>query len=147
MRRNLHDDCKPLEEAPDFRTALQAEAERYASRNFFASCRQYFWNFMYCRSSLYDEQLARYFQLFDRTQFHFLSLAELANDPFAATSRIIDFLGLDHAPLRKFDFSVRNSGGPYKMWDAWSGSFMDEAFSGLTDRVDHLVGRQLDWSF
>jgi hypothetical protein len=146
MRRNLHDDGKPLEDLSDFRIALEAEATRYASSGFFAGCRQYFWNFLYCRSSLYDEQLARYFHLFDRSQFHFLSLAELSTDPVATTRKITDFLGLDHASLRNFDFSIRNSGGPYETWDAPCDRFMDQAFSGLTDRVDRLVGRPLDWS-
>jgi len=56
MRRFNHHDGQPFEDLTDFVAALKAEEERYASATFFENCRQYFWNFMYCRSSLYDQQ-------------------------------------------------------------------------------------------
>ena len=146
MRRAKHKDGQSLEDIPDFATALRDEADRYASRLFFDSCRQYFWNFMYCRSSFYDEQLIRYFSLFDRDQFHVLSLAELASDPAAATGKIAAFLDLDQAPLRQFNFEASNGSGPYEPCCAESERLMDEIFAGLTERTDRLVGRPLDWS-
>lgn len=146
MRRVLHSDRQPLEEIADFASALRAEPERYASPDFCRNCRHYFWNFMYCRSSLYDEQLARYFALFDRDRFHVLSLAELAAGPAPATARIIEFLGLDRQPLRQFAFAIANYGGPFTPYDSECDRLMDEAFAGLTVRTNRLVGRPLDWS-
>jgi hypothetical protein len=146
MRRAIHADGQPLEDLPDFAAALRAEAHRYASTSFFKNCRQYFWNFMYCRSSLYDLQLRRYFSLFHRDQFHILSLAELASDPASTTGKIAAFLDLDQASLPQFDFQVSNHGGPYEPFCAKSNKLMDAAFAGLTERTDHLVGRHLDWS-
>lgn len=146
MRRALHNDQQPLEEIADFATALRAEAERYASPDFFQNCRHYFWNFLYCRSSLYDEQLARYFALFDRDRFHVLSLAELAADPAAATARIIEFLDLDRQPLQGFNFSVANHGGSHEPYNSESDRLMDEALAGVIERTDRLVRRPLDWS-
>ena len=66
---------------------------------------------MYCRSSWYDEQLSRYFSLFDKERFHVLSLAELATDPILATRRIAAFLDLDQASVHNIKFEVSNTGG------------------------------------
>jgi hypothetical protein len=146
MRRVLHEDGRPLEELPDFADALRAKAGRFASAEFFADCRQYFWNFMYCRSSFYDRQLGRYLELFDRRQFHVLTLAELAADPLAASERLIAFLGLDPTALPGFSFPVSNAGGPYEPYCGASSDLMGEIFAGLIERTEGLVGRRLDWS-
>jgi Sulfotransferase domain len=150
MRGIQHeDDGQPLEEIADFAGALRAEAGRFASAEFFAGCRQYFWNFMYCRSSFYDRQLGRYFELFDRRQFHVLTLAELAADPLAASERIIAFLGLDPTALPRFSFPVSNARGafePYTPYCSESSDLMDETFAGLIERTEGLLGRPLDWS-
>jgi hypothetical protein len=146
MRRAKSADGQSLEDLSYFAAALRVEAHRYASKSFFETCRQYFWNFMYCRSSFYDQQLTRYFSLFDRDRFHVLSLGELASDPAATTGKIAAFLELDQASLRQFDFQISNDGGPHEPFCAESDKLMDEAFAGLTDRTDRLVGRHLDWS-
>jgi len=106
-------DGQSLEDLSYFAAALRVEAYRYASKSFFETCRQYFWNFMYCQSSFYDQQLTRYFSLFDRDRFHVLSLGELASDPAATTGKIAAFLELDQASLRQFDFQISNDGGRY----------------------------------
>lgn len=146
MRRSVHADGQAMEEIPDFAAALRAETERYASPEFFANCRHYFWNFMYCRSSYYDEQLSRYLGLFDRAQFCVLTLADLAADPLAATYRIMEFLELDRSDLPRFTFPVSNADEPHANFSEESSSLMEETFAGLIDRTERLVGRQLDWS-
>ena len=147
MRGILHEnDGQPLEEIADFADALRAEAGRFASAEFFANCRQYFWNFMYCRSSFYDRQLGRYFEFFDRRQFHVLTLAELAADPLAASERMIAFLGLDPTRLPGFGFPVSNPGGPREPYCNVSNDLMDEIFAGLIERTKGLLGCRLDWS-
>ncbi len=52
MRRARHADGRPLELVETFQDALALEAERFHSDSFFSTCRHYFWNFMYMRSSL-----------------------------------------------------------------------------------------------
>lgn len=145
MRRIHAGRPEPHENIACFSDALAAEEARYYSRDFFVTCPQYFWNFMYCRSSMFDEQLARYFSLFKREQFHVLTLAELAADPARETGRIIAFLGLDAAPIERFTFRKSNRDGPHEPYGAEAEAIMAAAFEGLTDRVDRLVGRTLDW--
>lgn len=148
MRRLKHEvDGLPYEDIPDFAAALKAEPERFASRAFAENCRQYFWNFLYCRSSLYDEQIERYAALFDRNQFHVLSLAELSSAPVKTTQEIMRFLDLDPAPVKHFDFQAKNrTRTPYPNYCEESDKIMSAAFEGLTDRTNRLVGRRLDWS-
>lgn len=142
------------EDIPTFAEALKAENDRFTSREFFVSCRFEFWHFQYCRSSLYDEQLARYFGLFDRRQFHVLSLAELSRNPVETTQNILRFLELDPAPALHFQYSIKNEGNyashdlddSRTTYDAESNRIMNSAFEGLTERTERLVGHALDWS-
>lgn len=83
------------EYASSFERALGAEERRFRSGRFARTCPQYFWNFMYYRSGLYGQQVARYLDLFDRSQFLFLSLAELKQSPVASIRRIHEFLGIE----------------------------------------------------
>jgi len=78
MRRYKHEDGEPLELLESFEEALLAEEHRYTDAGFPRSCRQYFWNFMYCRSGLYDLQLERYFKLYGRDKFSDLDLGRVA---------------------------------------------------------------------
>jgi hypothetical protein len=89
---------------PTFAEALRAEPDRFLSDAFARRCRQYFWNFMYCRSTLYGEQLDRYLRLLDRSQFQVLTLAELASVPEETTRRILEFFDLDPSPAAAFDY-------------------------------------------
>lgn len=148
MRRLKHEfDQRPCEDIPDFAAALKAEPQRFASRAFAENCRQYVWNFFYCRSSFYDEQIERYFALFDRSQFHVVSLAELSFAPIETVQEIVRFLGLDPAPVKHFNFEAKNrTRSSYRAYCGESDKIMSAAFEGLTDRTDRLVGRCLDWS-
>ena len=146
MRRALHADGHPLELAESFHAALELEAERFSSPVFQATCRHYFWNFMYMRSSLYDGQLARYFNLYPRERFLVMSLAELQSEPANIIRSISEFLDLD---INGFgdEIPCTNVAPPYSsLITPESHSLMDEQFEGLTERVDQLIGRSLDWS-
>lgn len=146
MRRHRHADRLPLEPAETFQAALHAEDTRYADPAFLRDCRHYFWNFMYCRSGFYDEQLARYFALFPRAQFHILSLAELAHHPADAARALAGFLDIDAGPLVAAAATVLNADTARHPWTAAEADFMARRFAGLTARTDALVGRPLDWS-
>jgi hypothetical protein len=130
-----------------FSEALKAEAGRYRSRDFFLTCMFEFWPYLYTRSSLYDEQLASYFSLFDRSQFYVTSLAELSKEPIGTTERILRFLDLDPTPTKTFHFQIKNQiDGNGASYDAESDRIMTAAFEGLTSRTDRLLGHALDWS-
>ena len=131
----------------DFTSALKAEAQRSQSSDFATNCAYDFRNFLYVGSTLYDEQLRRYFSQFDRKQLHILTLAELAKDPRATTERMLQFLELDTAPARNFSYEPQGIIDSKKpRYDSESDRIMGDAFEGLTQRTDEVVGRALDWS-
>ena len=146
MRRFLHEDGLPFEEIASFDEALTAEDVRFTSETFAAECRQYFWNFMYCGSSLYDVQLRRYMGLFDARQFHFLTLAELANRPIEVSRGLAQFLEIDSAPMDMFAGTAYNQDGAFDQFSRYADILMAQKFDGLTARTDDIVGRSLDWS-
>jgi hypothetical protein len=135
-----------LESIPTFLEALEAEDMRFKSPEFHSSCHWDFWQFQYCRSGLYDEQLKRYLDLFDRSQFHIFSLAEFAKDPLGITQSILRFLDLDPAPAQHFTFDIQHKGAYHDSYDEHSNEIMNRAFDGLIERTERVVGRQLDWS-
>lgn len=146
MRRHLHADGLPLEPIDSFHAALLDEDRRHDDPAFAQSCRHYFWNFMYCRSGLYDEQLARYLALFPPAQFHVLSLAELALRPDDAARGLAEFLDIDPGPLVAAAATVLNADPARHGWTVAEDALMAPGFAGLTARVDALIGRPLDWS-
>jgi hypothetical protein len=145
MRRFRHADGDPFEPADTFYEALRLEADRFQSPDFLAACRQYFWNFMYMRSSVYDEQLRRYFDLYPRDRFLVTTLAELEQQPLQTFRAIADFLEIDASHFGS-DAPAENVAPAYESWDAESDALMEAHFEDLMDRTDRLVGRPLDWS-
>lgn len=134
------------ESIPSFAEALKAEDARFSSVEFFSSCTWDFWQFQYCRSSLYDEQLRRYLSLFPRNQLHVFTLAELSKEPIKTTESILRFLDLDTLPAQHFRYEVEHKGIYKEPYDDESDAIMSKAFEGLIDRTEDLVGRRLDWS-
>jgi hypothetical protein len=145
MRRAMHTDGRPQELIEDFNTALVLEKARFESVEFFDTCRQYFWNFMYMRSSIYDGQLERYLKLYKRERFLIMSLAELHNDPDSILQSISEFLQIDKSGFGE-NIPIANAAPSFSCFSSESASLMDEAFGDLTDRINRLVGRPLDWS-
>ena len=134
------------EDIPNFAGALEAEEYRSTSQEFLYTCNCYVSAYLYCRSSLFDEQLARYFGLFNREQFHIITLAELATEPVVTTEGILRFLDLDPTPAQHFDFTDKWCSVSYEPWDGRSDQIMTLQFEGVSQRTDQLVGRSLDWS-
>lgn len=145
MRRAVHADGRPQELIEDFHTALELEEERFKSTDFFDTCRQYFWNFMYMRSSMYDEQLSRYLRFYSRDRFLVLTLAEMQKEPDRILRSIAEFLDIDATGFGD-NIPVANVAPSFANSASESASFMQEQFGDLTDRMDQLVGRPLDWS-
>jgi hypothetical protein len=84
-----------FEYAASFERALEMEEARVASDRFKDNCPQYIYNYFYFRSGRFGEQVQRYLELFDRQQFHFLTLDQLKADPEASIRGICDQLELD----------------------------------------------------
>ncbi len=124
-----------------FEQALAAEDRRFDDPAFLADCPQYFWNFMYFRSSLYDEQLLRYFALYDRSRFFILSLAELAEVPGLWMERIFRFL--DVSPDAKIDYAPQNV-STYPEIARETAAMLEQRFAPMLARLPALAGRPLD---
>jgi hypothetical protein len=77
-----------------FERALAAEDRRFASARFARRCPHYFWNFMYYRSGLFGEQVARYLDRFPRDRFYFTTLYDLQREPGRVLHEVEDFLGV-----------------------------------------------------
>lgn len=129
------------EKTPTFEQALVEEDRRFSDPAFRTDCPQYFWNFMYYRSSLYDEQLQRYFDRYDRNRFFILSLSELATNPRLWMEKIFDFLSV--SPQADIDYTPLNV-SRYANMAGDTRSALDRRFAPMVKRLQALVGRPLD---
>jgi hypothetical protein len=80
---------------PTFEAALAAEDERFRSERFRRHCPHSFWNFMYFRSGMFGEQVARYLERWPRERFYFTTMYEYLAEPAKIAGEICDFLGVD----------------------------------------------------
>ena len=99
-----------------FEKALAAEEARARSPRFQRNCPQYFYNHLYFRSGLFGEQIERYFSLFDRRQFHFLTLERLSSDPQGELRKIWGFLGVRTDFLPEMEVYNRGERTPRLPW-------------------------------
>ncbi|CAN5714006.1 hypothetical protein BH11VER1_BH11VER1_26530 [soil metagenome] len=135
-----------LESCATFEEGLQAEDHRFTDASFKIHCPQYFWNYMYYRSSLYDIQLQRYLELFSRDQFFVLTLGEWKSDPAYWQKKIFRFLEIEDGI--SVDAEPQNQAGGYAPLSHSTRSTLEGKFHGLRDRVEHLIGRHLaHWDF
>ena len=77
-----------------FEKALASEEKRVVSDTFRTHCNQYIYNFFYFRSGLFGEQIERYFALFERSQFHIVTLDQLMKSPLSTIHGIYNFLNV-----------------------------------------------------
>jgi len=91
-----------------FEKALDVEEKRVASDRFTETCPQYIHNYYYYRSGRFGEQVKRYFDLFERDRFHFLTLDQLKADPDRSIREIFNHLGVDATAA--IDTRVHNAG-------------------------------------
>jgi hypothetical protein len=129
---------EPLE---TFEQALAVEELRFFDSVFQRDCPQYFWNFMYARSSCYDEQLERYLGLFPLRQFFFLTLGEWKSDPAEWTRRLFEFLEVD--PSVTVDVRPQNESGGYAPLQEDTRQQLTRRFEGVRERLQSMIGREL----
>jgi hypothetical protein len=77
-----------------FEKALHAENKRLNSERFKKN-NQYYYSYLYFHSGLFGQQLQRYFFLFDRAQFHIITLEQLKNYFEETIENILVFLKVD----------------------------------------------------
>lgn len=134
------------EPVASFEEALDAEDGRFADPDFSRTCGQYFWNFMYYRSSLFDEQLRRYLDLFPQEQFFFLTLGEWRSGPEAWLRDIFGFLGVD--PDVRVDVTPQNQSPGYDALRDKTRLKLTARFAGLRERLERMAGRPFDhWEY
>ena len=130
-----------FERLPTFEEALAAESERFADPEFFRNCPQYFWNFMYLRSSHYPEQWRRYLDLYPRERFFALSLQELRSEPTQWLQQIYRFLGVDDGFVPQFPHLNEYH---YLPMASETRARLDDYFRDVVTETKALVGRDLD---
>ncbi len=97
---------------------------------------------MFLMGGRYAEQLERWFALYSRQQFHFVTTEELASDPHGAYSRLQQFLELpDHQPEHLEAQYV----GKYDALAAEDRAVLGEYFRPYNERLYELLGRDLGW--
>lgn len=78
-----------------FEKALDAEPKRKSSKRFKENNPQYLYNFLYVESGKYGEQIQRYFNYFEKSQFLFLKYDDLKNNPNKVLNDICKFLNVE----------------------------------------------------
>lgn len=130
-----------LEPVETFEEAIEVENQRYADKEFFRKCPQYFWNFMYVKSSYFHVQLQRYLRFYARDQFFILSLNELTSDPLHWMQRIFRFLEVDST----FSPTIEHlNSRPYPPILMETKQRLDDHFLKTISATNDLAGRDLN---
>jgi len=95
---------------PTFEAGLAAEDRRYRSERFRRNCPHSFWNFMYFRSGLFGEQVARYLEHWPRERFYATTMYEYLDDPSRVIREICDHLGVEQCDLGEVPHSGASKG-------------------------------------
>ncbi|WP_172682748.1 sulfotransferase family protein [Verrucomicrobium spinosum] len=122
-----------------FELALEEEELRFADPLFRRNCPQYFWNYMYVRSSRYDLQLENYLHHFPAGQFFVLTLGEWSSDPVHWQREIFAFLGVD--PSIRVSTEPQNQAAYLSVLRKETKAMLAERFSGVRERVETRIGR------
>ncbi len=135
MRRAGDEPCATFEEA------LTREQRRFHDPVFKRGCPQYFWNYMYCRSSFYDRQLRHYLDLFPLRQFLVLTLGEWKSQPEDWLRTIFEFLEID--PAVSVGTEAQNQASDYAPMAEDTRQRLHEIFQGVKEQVEQMIGRTL----
>ncbi len=135
---------EPLE---SFDQALTAEEERLRPERarMWADRTYQSWPYgcwSYQDRSLYAEQLERWFELFPREQFHFLTLEDLSARPGETLDGVHEFLGL---PAHRPENLPHLHAASYSSLPPDSRERLQEYFRPHNQRLYELVGRDFGW--
>jgi hypothetical protein len=96
-----------LESATTFEKALAREPRRMADERFKRASELLYHAYLYVHSSLYGEQLERYYRLFPREQIHVVLQSDLKKEPLKTVQSMYEFLGVD--PTFEPELAVHNA--------------------------------------
>jgi hypothetical protein len=96
----------------------------------------------YLMRSRYAEQLERWFELFERDQFHFVTLEDLSSDPQGTLDRVHEFLGL---PEHAYGNLPKLHAAKYDSLAADTRQQLTEYFRPHNERLYDLVGIDFGW--
>lgn len=97
----------------------------------------------YLMRSRYAEQLERWLTVYDRSQFHFLTMDELAKSPVQTMDAVHEHIGL---PAHRYDDLEPRHKGDYKdELDGETRARFQEYFRPYNEHLYELVGRDLGW--
>jgi hypothetical protein len=85
-----------------FEKALEVEDRRFNDEEFRIHSPEFFWDYMYVRSSLYGEQIKRYFRTFDRDRIKIFVFDDLVANPASIYDSVCDFLQISKTFRPKF---------------------------------------------
>ena len=130
-----------LDTIESFERALEEEEKRFHDQEFAAHCPQYFWNYLYKRSGLYDVQWRRYLNLYPADRFFVMTLQELADRSATAIRSLYEFLEVDPA----FEPVIKklNHGSDAEMLPE-TRALLDDYYQESRKAVQTMAGRELD---
>ncbi len=79
-----------------FEEAIKDEEKRFYSKKF-KEKNQYFYHFLYYRSSLFGQQIKRYLDFFPKEQLHIITLNDLKNNSEKTIKSVLAFLEVDNS--------------------------------------------------
>jgi Sulfotransferase domain len=133
----------------DFPSALGREEDRIGPDLRRMAAEPSYWGaeaaaFSYVARGRYAEQLARWFDLFDRDRVLVLTSEELYADPSAFYAQVLDFLGLPQWRPRFRNYSHQEA-GPSRRMDPEVREQLVATFREPNRRLYELLGRDLGW--
>jgi hypothetical protein len=96
-----------LETATTFEKGLALEPRRTADERFKRETELLYYAYLYFQSSLYGEQLERYYRLFPPEQIHVVLQEDLRKEPLKTVQAMYSFLGVD--PAFEPELAVHNA--------------------------------------
>ncbi|HZJ10929.1 MAG TPA: hypothetical protein VFD39_14620, partial [Trueperaceae bacterium] len=142
-RHSVRDGHEPLA----FGEALEAEESRLESHHHAQEAgeppgRAYSFH-SYAARGRYHEQLARWFEILDRSRFMVRRSDELFANPERVANEVLEFLGL--SPLSRADFRAHNVGSGHRDMPAEERARLEAYFKPHNERLYELLGWEAVW--
>jgi hypothetical protein len=136
MSQGGNETIRPLERA------LEAENKRIIDLKFKNEPRKFnYWNLLYVKSTMYDEQVERYLKNFPSEQIYLISLNELQSNPQEWLNKIYKFLEL--SPFKNQKLLPQNRKKYIKKIREDTKKMLTEKLSPSMKNLEDMVGRNL----
>jgi hypothetical protein len=141
-RREGEEDLESFEQA----TAAEEERLRFEKARAMSDKRYNSWAigcWSYLMRSRYAEQLERWFEVFPRDRFHFVTLEQLSSEPQRTLDGVHEFLGL---PAKQHEHLPRLHTAEYESMPPDVRARLTDYFRPHNDRLYELVGTDFGWA-